>query len=175
MLYYSLVHCYLNYCNITFSLLTQNNLQKLFVLQKKALRLIFNEKYNAHTRPLFIRAKILPLRELIRLNSITFMHAYSFGLLPKSFGNTWLKNFEIGHYNLRNNSDYYIPVTRSVTLKRHPLFKLPAVYNSIQINLKISMSRKKFQLLVKRFLLHKLEIGDNPCVCDYCLPPSYMN
>ena len=51
-------------------------LNKTIILQKRALRTIFNIPYNGHTEPLFKTAQIL-----------TFMNDYSIGRLPVSFNN----------------------------------------------------------------------------------------
>ncbi len=50
----TLVHSHLSYCPIILNCLSKTNLNRLEKVQKKAIRIITNSKYNAHTAPLFI-------------------------------------------------------------------------------------------------------------------------
>jgi hypothetical protein len=65
MLYFSLFHCHLMYCPIILSITSQSNLTKILKLQKKAIRIICNANYNAHTGPLFYQSEILPFDKII--------------------------------------------------------------------------------------------------------------
>ena len=51
-LYHTLIEPYFQYCNIVWA--SQNNihLQKLFVKQKKAVRILVNAKWDAQTQPI---------------------------------------------------------------------------------------------------------------------------
>ena len=49
----------------------QYTLSKLRILQKRAIRLITNSKCDSPSLPIFVKLKILPILELIKLN-ITF-------------------------------------------------------------------------------------------------------
>jgi hypothetical protein len=51
--YFSLFHSNLIYCIQIWSCTTGNNLNPIFTLQKKAIRLISNSNYNAHSEPIF--------------------------------------------------------------------------------------------------------------------------
>lgn len=59
LLYNSLFHSQLSYCVIVWGNTTANNLNKLAVLQKKAVRAIENVSYNAHTDKLFKKSRIV--------------------------------------------------------------------------------------------------------------------
>lgn len=59
VLYNSLFHSQLNYCTMIWGNTTANNLNKLTVLQKKAVRAIENLPYNAHTEELFKKNRIV--------------------------------------------------------------------------------------------------------------------
>ena len=52
-LYYALVVPFLSYCIIAWGNTYQTTLQPLFILQKKALRIITFSSYNEHSSPLF--------------------------------------------------------------------------------------------------------------------------
>jgi len=52
-LYFALVHPYYEYANIVWAVRNAVVLQKLFITQKRAVRIITNSPWNAHTYPLF--------------------------------------------------------------------------------------------------------------------------
>ena len=50
------------------------NSNKLFRLQKKAIRVIAKQKYNAHTDPLFKKYKLLKIEDIFKTQSLKFLH-----------------------------------------------------------------------------------------------------
>ena len=62
MIYMSLIYSYLNYCIIIWGSAYNNALDPLYILQKKAVRLINNSQYFDHALPIFNSLKLLPLR-----------------------------------------------------------------------------------------------------------------
>ncbi len=93
-IYYSTFHCHLIYCLPIWSSATQKLLKPIIVLQKKAIRIIFDKPYNYHTEPLFKKAKILPFEKLIYFFKLQTMQRYIQGYLPKAFAHTWVTNLE---------------------------------------------------------------------------------
>jgi hypothetical protein len=63
----------------------QINNEKLFKLQKKALRIISFTKFDAHSSPLFKELKILKLKDLITLQNVLMVHNFFNKLLPVCF------------------------------------------------------------------------------------------
>ncbi len=68
------------------------NFNKLYMIKKKAIRIVTNSKYNAHTLPLFLQNNIMPLEKIIKAEKLKFMHSIYYGYAPKSFENIWQKN-----------------------------------------------------------------------------------
>ena len=54
-------------------------------LQKKAIRLITNSNYSAHTTPLFIELGLLKVQDMFKLNLLKFYDKLFYGLLPSYF------------------------------------------------------------------------------------------
>ena len=72
-IYYSLIYSLLNY-NIAIYAGTYNiHLNRLFLLQKRAIRLICGESFLAHTDPLFSRTNILKFHDIYRYNVALYM------------------------------------------------------------------------------------------------------
>ena len=64
-LYYTLIYPYLTYCNIVWSSIYVTNLNRILLLQKRAVRILTNSEYRAHSDPLFKQLKILDIFKLI--------------------------------------------------------------------------------------------------------------
>ena len=76
-IYYSLIQSYLNY-NICCYLGTSNtHINRLFLLQKRAVRIISGASFFDHTDPLFFSNKILKIHDLYKLNVALYMYERS--------------------------------------------------------------------------------------------------
>ena len=57
-LYYALIYPYITYCNSTWSFTYVSNLNRIFCLKKRVVRVITNSDYRAHSAPLFAKLGI---------------------------------------------------------------------------------------------------------------------
>ena len=80
-LYNSLIASHLNYDILAWGIAVTN----LGKLQKKAIRLITNSKYIAHTNPLFKRLQLLKIVDVFKLRVLKFYYNLYNGLLPVYF------------------------------------------------------------------------------------------
>ena len=172
--YYSLIHCNLIYCLPIWSCTTQANLKPIIKLQKAAIRIICNEKYNSHTEPLFKSLSILPFDKLVYFFNLQLMQRFKQGFLPISFNDTWSTNnfhrdvnFEI---NLRHDNDFSIPFARLTSSEKRPLVNLPKTWQDFsEESIKILRNRNEFNTKLKKFLLNQLSSIPN---CTRLLCPA---
>ena len=75
-LYYSLVHPYLLYGIILWVSAYKKYTHKLYVLQKKALRVMYNTTYNAQSMPLFEKSGILRIHDMYNLQLGVLMYKF---------------------------------------------------------------------------------------------------
>jgi hypothetical protein len=130
-LYFALIHSHLSYCPIILSCTSNSNINKLFKVQKKAIRIVTNSKYNAHTLPLFYHNKILPLTKIFRFEKLKFMHAINFNNSIKSFENIWNKNINRDlNIQLRNDDLFQLPAPNCKLFKKMPIYSLPFEWNN---------------------------------------------
>ncbi len=147
LLYYSLFHSHLLYCNIIFSLISQTNTNRISILQKKAIRTITNSTYNAHTPPLFLALKILPFEKIILLNQSLFMHTIQYQYCHTSFKDVFVTNNQRNHdHMLRNLNNYYVPFPRYDFFKKSPLYTLPNLWNELPDELKYQSNKYTFKI-----------------------------
>jgi hypothetical protein len=135
-LYYSLVHSHLSYCTPILGCASNTNLQQLFKVQKKAIRIISKNAYGAHTDPIFLDLKILPFPKLVTYTQMKLMHSIVYNHCPPSLRNIFSRNEqrEISQ-NLRNDEEYTVPHPRIELFKKCLLInrtQVPAQQNNIR-------------------------------------------
>jgi sarcosine oxidase/L-pipecolate oxidase len=130
-LYTSFFHSHLLYCANIYSCTSQTNINKIFLQQKKAIRIITKSNYTAHTEPIFTRLHILPLDKILTQAKLTFMHSIYYDYAPSSFSGTWQTLAQrTPELNLRNATDYCIDHPRIELFKKLPIYSLPNTWNS---------------------------------------------
>lgn len=157
-LYFSLFHSHLLYCSIILNCTQQKNINRIFIMQKKAIRIITKSHYNAHTTPLFSSLNILPFEKIIHLNQLLFMHSIHYSYSHTSFNNVWMLNNERNHdHTLRNLNKFYTPFPRFEFFKRSPIYMLPKIWNELPGELRCQSNRYTFKIAVINHLFQLLE------------------
>lgn len=145
-LYFSLFHCHILYCPIILSMTSQTNINKIFKLQKKAIRIISLEKNNTPTNPLFYQQGILPLEKIILFSKLMFMHSIVYNYNLGSFNNIWLTNNQRGiDRELRNANDFILPQVNRESFRKSPLYSLPLAWNQCS-DVKFQHNRCTFRI-----------------------------
>ena len=84
-IYLSLIHCHFIYGSIIWiSSLNQKQLNSLKVVQKKALRIVYSKKYNAHTSKLFEKSRITKVENLFEKESLLLTFKFMNRELPNA-------------------------------------------------------------------------------------------
>ena len=109
LLYNSIVLPHLSYCNIVWGNSYSPHLNKMKILQKRAIRILRYSMYNSHTKLLFSRMKVLPVQELISLNTCIFMYHFHTGNLPHIFQNMFISNSSLHSHNTRQTKLLHKP------------------------------------------------------------------
>ena len=105
IIYNSLVACHLKYGILVWG----NRVDFLLKLQKRAVRLISNAGYNAHTEPLFRELKILKLMDERKLQELKFFYKFTHGNVPPFFQQGFISLSENNRYQTRNNQNLALP------------------------------------------------------------------
>ena len=100
-LYYSLVYPFLIYCNVAWSSTYCSNLNCIYLLQKRLVRLITKAHYLANTASLFNQLKVLDIFSIDSFSVATFMYSYHHNLLPISFRDLFLSSNQVHQYDTR--------------------------------------------------------------------------
>ena len=153
-LYFALIHSHLNYCPTIVSCANKNLINKITLLQKKAIRVITKSNYNAHTGPLFKSLNILTYESIILQAKLSFMHSVFHNYAPKSFNNVWEKRSDTltNNHMLRNVNDYTLPHPRTEQFKKLTLYSLPNAWNTAD-DFKLQPNRTTFKISLRLNLL----------------------
>ena len=100
-------------------------IDKISLLQRKAVRLMIFSNFDAHSEPLFKELKILKFKDNIFLHNCLFVHDYFQGNLPKSFNNTFTKveNTHTSFTRNARNSNIAIPSYNSTNYGLNSIYK----------------------------------------------------
>ena len=143
---YSLIYPCLTYGLITWGNTYQSAVHPLFILQKKAIRLITHSRFDEHSNPLFRRLEILKFNDLIFLHNAQFLHQFHTGLLPNEFADffTLVRNRDSYNTRLASRSSYCFPEIRTNYGKFNLRFRGATIWNSMQGQTKL-LSSKAFK------------------------------
>ena len=108
-LYYSFIHPYLLYSNITWGNSEGNTLWTVFKIQKIAIRLMGNLRKRDSTSKTYKELKILKLPDLYTLTSTLFMWDYIHHKLPDPFTDFFTTAEHIHNHNTRNRFEIRTP------------------------------------------------------------------
>ena len=131
-LYFALFHSHLLYCISITGCATKTKLQKITLLQKKAIRIISGAKFRDHTEELFINQNILPFEKLIVKSKLLFMHAIYYKYSHCSFDGVWCKNSDINPLlNLRNKDDFKLSAVKLEIYRPLPSYSFAKEWNEL--------------------------------------------
>ena len=74
LLYNALILPYFNYCCLVWGHTCKTHLMKLYMLQKRIIRIIDDQPRLAHTSPIFAKLKLIKLMDIAKLQTVTVMH-----------------------------------------------------------------------------------------------------
>ena len=150
-LYYSLFLPYISYCNEIWGNTYSTNVNCLYILQKKAIRLMFCADRLAHTNEIFKDLSILKVPELIRYKTAILMYNIFHGTLPEHLQNRFTLYANL--HNTRRSSTFVMLQART-NIKAMCLSVYGVkLWNSLPGNIKDCTSLNLFKKYLKRHLL----------------------
>jgi len=144
--YYSLIYPYLIYCNVVWGGASDVYLDRLFLLQKRAIRIITGSAYRDHTNSLFRRTQILKLEEL-RIYQLC-IYVYKKSVLGE------VERTRHG-YDTRNRNNVLLAFQRLSLSQNSVSFAAPAAWNALPSYLREVSNISKFKCELKSFLLSR--------------------
>ena len=167
-LYNSLILPHLNYGILAWG----KNCDRLLKLQKKAIRIITNSKYNSHTEPIFKKECLLKLRDLYELNILKMYFKFKQNELPAYLQTLVAKpRNEVHNYNTRNQSNLNINKTKHKFADNCLRSQLPIIINSTPSIIKDKFDTHSFNGFcnyAKHYIIENYENSCNVRNCYVC-------
>ena len=86
-IYFAYIHSYLNYANIAWASTYRTKLKAIYLLQKRAVRIVFNENNMTHSRPLLRSLNPLNIYLINLFQHLRFMYNFNKNKTPIIFNN----------------------------------------------------------------------------------------
>jgi len=108
------------YATIDTTIKNKSILHHTIILQKRALRIIHNAKFNSHTDPLFRYSRTLKLHDIYEYQYVLFIFDFINGKLPASFNTVFTFKKDIPNARSTGQSHHKLPLS---------LYELPKMWN----------------------------------------------
>ncbi|KAK2556625.1 putative RNA-directed DNA polymerase from transposon X-element [Acropora cervicornis] len=160
-IYRSLIEPYISYGLIAWGQAANIHLNKILILQKRALRLMYFADSKAHSAPLFVHSRILPVTMLYYLLVSSMMHDINNHRVPSNISMLFTHSEKVHHHFTRFSAagNLYVKTSRTNQL----LFSFARigvrVWNSIPMKLRIK-NRTPFKHELKNRLFKLMEIEE---------------
>ena len=154
LLYHSLIHPYLTYCNNVYASTYETNLRPLILSQKRVIRTLAHASRLDHSLPLFCEWKILPFQQTINFSASIFVYKY-----VNNLSYTEVEFFSINDqlYNLRNNADLHLSLNRSTQALLFLKYRAVKTWNSIPVEIRSSRTISNFKRKLKKYFFDLLQ------------------
>ena len=97
-IYYTIFDSHINYANVIWDQ-NPNAVYRVFVLQKKALRIISFQPRDCYSSPLFEKQNLLKFEDKIKLENVLLVSKYFNNILPSIFDNWFTLCSDMHNYN----------------------------------------------------------------------------
>ena len=173
-LYNTLILPYISYSNIAWAI-TDNTfdinhcpwtspnstkLDKLFKLQKKALRIINNANFNSHTKLIFHKYKTLNIFDINKLQTALFMYRFTHKTLPNSLSNFLIKHSDIHNYNTRQAHHYIASSPKTNHIKYSIKVSGPKIWNILNNKTIDSKTIASFKTSLKDYFINSYQTSN---------------
>ena len=113
-LYNTLILTYLSYGILAWGACSLSNLNRLFLLPKRAIRIINFTDFNAHTDPLFSKHKMLKIKHIHfhQLGSLVYQSVA--GSSPYSINTLFTRNLGVHSHNTRQIANFHLQLNRHI-------------------------------------------------------------
>ena len=115
-------------CNV-WGFTSEENLNKIEILQKKCLRIMTFPDFKAHANPLFEQLKFLEVCDIIKMQQLRLPYEFLSNALPSDLRKLFMLNSEIHDHDVRDQ--FFVPRINTSTYGNNSVkFHCPDLWNS---------------------------------------------
>ena len=141
-IYYSLIYPYLIYCNVVWGGACITHVNRVLVLQKRAVRIVHGVAYLVHTNDLFINSDLLKIYEI---------HRYSCCISAFKNMKQYIRPLD-GLLITRNCRNHHVEFQRLTMSQRCTTYSVPAFFNALPTCIKSKHCLSSFKRTLKNYL-----------------------
>ena len=171
-LYDSLILPHLNYGILVWG----HNTERILKLQKKTVRIITRNKYNAHTEPLFRSQGMLKIDDIYKLNILKFYFLYKKSQLPSYF---LLLPFHprttVHRYETRQNYELCVSKTKRKFAEFCIRHQIPKIINSSPSNIVDKINTHSIQGFCNYIKKCYIDSYQTTCLLNNCYVCNNIN
>ena len=145
--------------------------ERISKLQKRALRIMKNSRYNAHTEPLFKKLTLLKVKDIFDVQCLKFWYKFVNNKLPKYFRDMFKFNHELHDIVTRNHDCLHLYPTRTSGARnvlRHHIPELLNKFPQYLIDRIKTHSIYSFAHQIKCYLVDLYSYAWNDINCYVC-------
>ena len=148
---------HLSYCIAVWGNSNYTQLDKLYKLQKKALRICLGCHYLSHSAPLFSKLKTLTVFDLY-LYSIAMLGFYYFhNKLPQNIMRMFTLNNDVHNYNTRGRDSFHFWPAKSSIYLKSVRNNFPVIWNAIPPQVSSCKSLTSFKRNLKHYFVSEYQ------------------
>ena len=156
-IYKSLLLPHLNYAILSWGFAHTSNLNRLLILQKKALRSINKKPYTYPSTPLFKITRSLNIFDILKKNISIFMFQYNNSQLPSAFNFFFHTFSSIHNYHTRNCNNLVSVLRRTDVGQRSIAYEGTKIWNALPLDIKTAPSLISFKSKINMYLLQNMQ------------------
>ena len=158
ILYSTLILPYINYGVLAWGKSLKTQLDKLFLVQKRIIRIICNVNFRAHTNILFYEHRILKLEDIYYMQLGSLMYDLNTGALPLALAKIFKKNNQVHTYATRHASAFHLPHARTKFTLNTLVCTGPRFWNSLDSSIAHAVSIFVFKRKLKLLFLSNYHV-----------------
>ena len=128
LIYNTLIIPHINYCITAWGNAHDRYIQRIILLQKRAIRIVVHAPFLAHTKPIFSSLKLLRVNDMYNFQVGIFMYLSHHCLLPKSLLELFFLNSNFHNYSTRFANNYHLPKSHTAFFFKEQLSTLVLIY-----------------------------------------------
>lgn len=135
-----MIHCHLSYGTLLWGMSAYVN--RVFIAQKRSVRILAGKKTKEHCKPLFRQLGILTLYAIYIMQAVVYIQNID-----------TLTHGDVHNYNTRGKSQLMVPFHRINRSKTGPNYLAYKIYNKIPSTIHLALSKSHIIRRLRRFLL----------------------
>ena len=141
---------------------------RIFKLQKRALRIMTNSKYNAHTEPLFKELEMLKVSDIFDVQCMKFWYKFVNKSLPEYFGTMFTFNNELYQIETRAQNQLHLFPTRTSSARNVLRHRIPDLLQEYPRAITQKAKTHSIESFVKLLKAHTIGSYSYECTAINC-------